>query len=199
MFLDPARTLYSRYFDWFEGEDRTLFSTVAPTIINGLGLLKPQNISTKFNFFGALSRFYSTAVISDMPRLPMAQQRMLIRAAEHWSVTGEAVLVGGPGRERAVRPDLVFPVADPYDVELIRRFLFIYPERRTQEGDWTAEPMSAGKARVIDYNVESGEAFESIRQWSAGRIDDAPKGRPVDIGKVVWIRSSMFPTNQWSP
>lgn len=193
MFLDPARTLYSRYFDWYDGEDRTLFTTVQPTIINGLGLLKPQNISTKFNFFGALSRFYSTAVISDMPKLPLAQQRMLIRAAEHWSVVGEAVLVGGPGRERAVRPDLVFPVADPYDVEVVRRFLFVYPERKTQEGDWTAEPMSAGKARVIDYDVETGEAFESIRGWSVGRIDDGPKGRPVDIGKVVWIRSSHTP------
>ena len=193
MFLDPARTLYSRYFDWFEGTDRTLFTNVQPSIINGLGLLKPQHISTRFNFFGALSRFYSTAIISDMPRLPVQQQRMLMRAAEHWSVTGEAVLVGGPGRERAVRPDLVFPVHDPYDIERVTHYLFVYPERRTQEGDWTEEPQSAGRARVIEYDVESGEALESIRQWSAGRIDDAPKGRPVDIGKVVWIQCGSPP------
>ena len=193
MFLDPARVRFSRFFDWYEGTDRTLFTSVAPTIINGLGLLKPQNISTRFNFFGALSRFYSTAIISDMPRLPMPQQRMLMRAAEHWSVTGEAVLVGGPGRERAVRPDLVFPVHDPYDVERVRRFVFVYPERRYQEGDWDAEPASAGRARVIDYDVATSEAFESIREWSAGTIADKPRGRPVDIGRVIWIRSTQSP------
>lgn len=193
MFLDPARSLYSRYFDWYEGTDRTLFTAVQPTIINGLSLLKPQHISTRFNFFSALSRFYSAAVIADMPRLPLPQQRMLIRAAEHWSITGEAVLVGGPGRERAVRPDLVFPVHDPFDVETVRRFLFVYPERKTQEGDWTAEPQSAGRARVVDYDVETGEAFESIRVWSAGEIADTPRGRPVDIGRVAWIRTSHAP------
>ena len=193
MFLDPARLLYSRHFDWYEGNDASLFTSIQPTIINGLGLLKPQNVSTRFNFFRALSQFYSTALMSDMPRLPMSQQRMLIRAAEHWSVTGEAVLVGGVGRERAVRPDLVFPVLDPYDVETVVRYLFVYPERKYQEGDWSQEPMSAGKARVIDYDVATGEAFESIRTWAPGVIGDSPKGKPVDIGRVVWIRSGHAP------
>lgn len=193
MFLDPDRLLYSRYFDWFEGKDASLFTAVQPTIINGLGLLKPQNVSTRFNFFRALSQFYSTALMAEMPRLPMSQQRMLIRAAEHWSVTGEAVLVGGAGRERAVRPDLVFPVLDPYDVETVVRYLFVYPERRYQEGDWLQEPQSAGKARVIDYDVATGEAFESIRKWAPGVIGDTPRGKPVDIGKVVWIRCGSAP------
>ena len=188
MFLDPARVLYSRYFDWFDGNDQTLFSRVAPNIVNGLGLLKVQNVSTRFNFFAALARFYSTAVASDVPALPIEQQRTLIEASKHWSITGECVLVVNNGRVRAVRPDLVFPIHDPYDVQTVRKFLFVYPERRTQEGDWLNEPATAGKARVIEYDVETAEAFESIRQWSAGQVDDTPIGRPVNIGRVVWIK-----------
>ena len=193
MFLDPARVLYSRYFDWYEGHDQSLFTVVPPTVVNGLGLLKTQNVSTRFNFFAALSRFYSTAIIGDIPRIPIEQERMLIDAAMHWSVTGEAVLVVNNGRGRVVRPDLMFPVHDPYDVQTVTKFLFVYPERRPQEGDWLNEPATAGRARVIEYDVETGTATQAIRKWSAGQVDDGPKGSPVNIGRVVWIRCSEPP------
>lgn len=185
MYLDPDRVRFARYFDWNEGKDATLFSTVAPTIVNGLGLLKAKNISTKFNFFSALSRFYSSAVTSDLPPLPIDQHRLMVNVARHWSITGEAVIVG----RRAVRPDLVFPIYDQYDVETVTGYLFVYPQRKRQEGDWGQEPASSGSARVVEYDMATGNAYEAIREWSSGYVADEPKGSPVSIPRPIHIRS----------
>lgn len=193
MFLDPSRTLYSRYFDWYEGDIRSLFTVVAPTVVNGIGLLGMQNISTTFNYLAALSRFYSAAVMGDLPYASNRLRRLLSRISEHWSVTGEAFLIRQDGALRTVRPDFVWPISNPYDREQIDQYLFIFPERKTQENDWLNEPMSSLRARVIQHDPNTGETFESVRDYSPGVIADTPRGNPVSPITVQWIRSGEPP------
>ena len=115
-------------------------------------------MGTQFNHLQALSRFYSAAVTSDLPRLESGVATLIQKCAEHWSVTGECVLIRGPERIRAVRPDFVFPISDPYGQELITRFLFVFPYRDTQQGAWDNRVISSTRATVIEYFVESGRA-----------------------------------------
>lgn len=193
MFLDPARGLYSRYFDWYEGVLHSLFTTVPPSIVNGIGLLGQQNITTTFNYLGALSRFYSAAVMGDLPHANNHLRRLLSKIAEHWSVTGEAFLIRQNGVLRTVRPDFVWPIANKYDREQIDTYLIIYPERNTQENDWLNEPVSSLRARVIEHRVQTGETFESIREYSPSVIADGPLGQRIDPIRIEWIRSGEPP------
>ena len=192
MFLDPDRSKLATHWDWYEGNLRTLFQ-IHPTAINGLGLIGVENVGTQFNYLQALSRFYSAAVTSDLPRLDPGLANLIQRCAEHWSVTSECVLIRGPQRVRAVRPDYVFPISDPYDQELIERFIFVFPYRDTQQGAWDNRVISSTRATVIEYFTDTRQAFRSIRDYRPGEIADSPKGEPVDIGEVIWVKSGEPP------
>ena len=191
--LDPDRLRFPTWFDYYQSKLDALFR-LPGTVINGLGVLGGlEGITTRFNYFNAVSRFYSAAVMSDLPLMPAATARLVQECAEHWSVCGEACLVTAGGTTRAVRPDYVFPVLNRFDREQVDRFLFVYPRRDDQEGDFGNIPAASTSARVIDYNTATGEAFESIRSYEGGGIGDGPLGRPVSIGNVVWIRSGEPP------
>lgn len=192
MFLDPRRVLYAQYFDWFEGRLDTLFQ-VPPTTINGLGYIKPNNLATKFNFMAVLSRFYSAAVMSDLPVVTGSTFRLLHQATEHWSVCGETLLVRQDGRVRAVRPDFVYPIFNPYDRETVDRILIIYPFRDTEAGDWYNQPVSSIKALVTEYHVATGEAWQGIRDFTPGNIADGPRGERISIESMVWVKSGEPP------
>ena len=191
--LDPQRLKFPTWFDYYESHLDNLFR-IPGTVINGLGVLGGlTGITTRFNYFHAVSRFYSAAVMSDLPLMPAATARLIQDCAEHWSVCGEACLVQTGGTTRVVRPDYVFPVLNRYDREQVDRFLFVYPRRDDQEGDFGNVPAASTSARVIDYDVATGEAFEAIRSYEGGGIGDGPRGRPVSISNVVWIRSGEPP------
>lgn len=192
MFLDPRRVLYAQYFDWFEGRLDTLFQ-VPPSTINGLGYIQPHNLATKFNFMAVLSRFYSAAVMSDLPVVSGATFRLLHQATEHWSVCGETLLVRQNGRVRAVRPDFVYPIFNAYDRETIERILIIYPFRDTEAGDWFNQPVSSIKALVTEYHVTTGEAWQGVRDFTPGQIADAPLGERINIDSMVWVKSGEPP------
>ena len=192
MFLDPRRVRYSQYFDWFEGRMGTLFQ-VPPTAINGLGFIKPHHLANQFNFFSVLSRFYSSAVMSDLPVVSGETFRLLNRATEHWSICGETLLLRQNGRVRAVRPDFVWPITSEYDTETVERILLIYPRRDTEAGDWYNQPVSSIKAMVIEYDVETRQAWRSVRDFTPGNIGDGPRGAPIDIERMVWVKSGNPP------
>ena len=69
--LDPRRLRFSTYFDWYEGNLQSLFQ-INGTTVNGIGLLGSDNISTQFNYFQALSRFFSAAALADIPKVDRA-------------------------------------------------------------------------------------------------------------------------------
>lgn len=192
MLLNPYRLRLAEFFDWYEDRLGTMFQ-VQGTVINGIGLLGAENIQTRFNYLQALSRFYGAAVMSDLPRMDSRTYSIIHQAAEHWSVTGEAFLVQSERGIRVVRPDYVFPISDPFDRETITRFLFVYPEQDTQHGSWENRVVSTTRANVIDYNVATGRATMAIRQYTAGVLEDEPRGREVDIGRVVWVKSGEPP------
>ena len=191
--LDPDRLRMPTWFDYYESKLDNLFR-LEGTVINGLGVLGGvAGIGTRFNYFMAVSRFYSAAVMSDLPLMDNQTARLVQQCAEHWSVCGEACLVQSGGVIRTVRPDFVFPVHDRYDREKVERFLFIYPRRDDQEGDYGNSPLGSTRARVIEYEVATGQAWEAIRDWDYGGIATAPRGKPVSIDNVAWIKSGEPP------
>ena len=193
MFLDPARSRYSQFFDWYEGNLDTLFQ-VAPTAINGLGYIRPGNITNRFNFMAVLSRFYESAVMAGLPAVDVVTYRLLSTIVNHWSVCGESLLVRSGGAVRAVRPDYVWPISSQFDRETIERILIIYPQRNPQDtGDFINQPVSSTMARVVEYNVATGEAWQGIRQYSPGNIADGPLGEPISIENMVWVKSGEPP------
>ena len=188
MLLDPARLRFSQYFDWYEDRLDSLFR-VNGTLINGIGLLGQQNLQTRFNYLSAVSRFFQAAVLADLPLITPTVHQVLIQVTEHWSVCGESFMIVNDQGIRVVRPDYCFPIVDPYDRDRVQRFLFVFPFRDTQQGDWSNELVSSTMANVIDYDVTTRQAFMSRREYTAGNLADDPVGTAVNIGEVIWVRS----------
>lgn len=193
LLLDPYRLEYAKYFDWSEGRLDSLFVGVKGTVINGIGMLGLQNLMTRFNYFQALSRFYESAVLSDLPQIDAAVHRLLHRATEHWSVCGETFLVRAGGQVRAVRPDYVFPQLNQYDREQVEQYLFVFPKINTQEQAWDNEVRSTQEATVIEFNPVERTGYQSIRPYSKGVLEDGPRGQLIDMTDVVWVRSGHPP------
>ena len=185
MRLQPKRLAYRNYFDWYEGNTDSLFR-VAPTAVNGLIIVPPAMLSTKFNYFAAVSRFFSDAMLGDLPAMLPPTASLLENLTEHWSVTGECCIVLGPNGYRAVRPDYVHPQFDPYDRDTVLSYLFVFPMRNDQQENTTG---FADKARVITYDVATGVARMAIREYREGYVADTPEGEPVSIGPVIWINT----------
>ena len=193
MLLDPQRLKLSRHFDWHDGKLNTLFQ-VPGNAVNGIGLLGAENIGTQFNYFQALSRFYSSAVESDLPKVSNPRlERLIAQLATHWSVANECCITGFSGASgdalRAVRPDYVHPVYDEYDNERLERVLFIYPRRRRDENNFSNETIGTDSALVVEHIFETGESFRAIRQYTGGFVADSPRGEAVDIGQVQYIKT----------
>ena len=190
MFLDPTRAEIAKHFDYYEGKLDSLFNRLTPSAVNGLGIIGAENINTRFNYFQSLSNFFSTAVEGDLPSVASPEvSRLINQAAEHWSVANEICLVGTPGAVSLVRPDYVYPLYSRYNKDVIERILFIYPERDQAVPNFDNELLGTNKALVVEYNVATGEAFQSIRGYSVGNVDDEPRGEQIDIGIVRYIKT----------
>lgn len=204
MLLEPRRLKLSHYFDYEENDLHHLFTSVQPTTYNGLTFLDgARGVGTRFNFFRVLSEFYKNAFLSevdlgDVDTSRAAPYSLLSSLAQSWAVTGEFCIstfrevTGGTGsdgqplaidglaRVRSVRPDFVHPVYSPFSRDDIERLLIIYPEvDRSLVGNQTNVPASAKTALVYDYNLQSGECYQSTRQYSLGSVADGPLGELV--------------------
>ena len=189
MYLDTRRLKYAEYFDWFESRLDTLFTGVQPSAVNGLDKVTASEITTRFNYFATVSRFFMDAMLGDIPNISARGLELLQALTEHWAVTGESCLVRTAGRWAAVRPDYVHPVYNRFDKDIVERFLLVYPERKSNMlyPDFGNTTLYADTARVIDYDVQTGRALQSIRQYRHGWIADVPMGEPVPVGPVLWI------------
>ena len=178
MELEKKRLDYRKYFDWYEGKLDSLFS-IPPTQVNGLALVPPNEVSTRWNYFAATSRFFSDAMISNQPDMPSDADRLLRDISEHWAVTGEAFIVNG----RAVRPDYVFPVLDSYDRLKVERYVIVYPkvDIRGIEG---------GSARVITHHVDTGITYMGERDYRFGWIADYPTGQRIPDIQIQWLNTN---------
>ena len=209
MLLDRRRLAYQDYFDWYEGDMTSLFNELQPDNINGLALIPPAHLSTRYNYFGAVSRFFIDAMLSDLPTITPSERLLLERVTEHWGVTGEACIVQASNGLRAVRPDYVFPVYDQYDKDTLSKIVLVFPERRpdqnqgTSDFDFGSVPETnrtgyADKARVIEYDVATATATMAVRNYTRGNVEDFPKGEAVDVRNIVWINTKDGVYNQMS-
>lgn len=182
MELEQKRLRYRDYFSWYEGNLDSLFNTPA-TQVNGLSLVKSTEISTKWNYFAATSRFFADSMISNQPDMPYEASILLRDLSEHWSVAGECFIVSSVEGVRAVRPDYVFPILNPYDRSIIDEYVIIYPkvDKRGNEGD---------SARVITHNVAKGVTYIANRDYRHGWIADFPLGAQIPSISIDWIRTN---------
>ena len=183
MQLDRSRLPLKNYFDWRRGNLATLLN-IAPTQVNGLSLVPYANISTEFNYFAAVSRFYADAMLGDIPDMPAMQLDLLTKLTGHWAVAGEAcVTVSGNGAIRAIRPDYLFPVYHEYDADTVSKFLFVFPYM--PQGDVAMR--YANRARVVEFDVDSKESTVALREYRDGWVADQPKGEPAGLTAVHHI------------
>lgn len=178
--LDFDRVRFSTWFRWFEGDLSELYTGVANSQVNGLDYMAPADLSTKFNYFGAASRFYIDAALGDIPESAVQDYALLEMLVRHWAVTGEYCIVSQNGTERAVRPDYVFPIQPVEDSGLVLGYVFVFPIS-------TAYNTPTGKARVVEYDALTGVAYSSIREYAAGVLGQRPgDAYRVPIDYVIW-------------
>ena len=173
--LDKDRIEYANYFKWFKGDLDSLFNITPPTLINGLSLLDINDLSSTLNYFSASSKFYINALLSDVPEDINPYFKMLERMVTHWSVTGEYCLVVENGVINTIRPDYVFPIRKPDNEDVITGYYFIFPM-----------PDTNAKARVIQYDIATGIAFQSERTFAGNHLEDVNTGIPVGIQGVLY-------------
>ena len=188
MLLDKRRQQFADFFDWNDGVLDSLFNEVSPNNVNGLSIVPFSKMSTQFDYFGAVTRFFSDAMLSDMPVIPQPYAALMENLTEHWAVTGEAILVGGNGQYRAIRPDYVYPVFDNFDRDKINKFLFVFP--KNEYHDFKNRLGYAKEARVIEYDVATGRATVAVRVLRGDDLADTPVGESIDIGRVFWIKTN---------
>ena len=181
MDLQQERLQYADWYNWRENNLTTLFA-IPPTAVNGLSMVKPSEISTHWNYFAAVSRFFADAMLAVNPNITNDANRLLHNLADHWSVTGECCIVSQNGINRAVRPDYVWPIANKFDRELIDKYLIIYPEVAEN-----GTPQN--RAEVLEYHPSSGEGYIGVRQWRHGWVADHPIGQPISIDNFIWINT----------
>ena len=160
------------------------------SVVNGIGLLGGENIWTRFNYFQAVSKFMASSVETDLPATATPRlEQLLAKASEHWSVANECCLVGDKESLTAVRPDYVHPVYSRYNDDIIERILFVYPDRDPEVINFSHTTVASTTAQVVEYDVATGTATQAIRAYNPGEVADEPKGSPVDIGRVVYIKT----------
>ena len=183
MRLENKRLAYRKFFDWYDGDLTSLFS-VQPTAVNGLVIVPPGLISTRFNYFAAVSRFFGDAMLGDMPNISPVNGALLENLTEHWSVTGECCIINGPSGLRAIRPDYLHPQFDPYDRDTILSYTFVFPMRNDDIAKGYPD-----RARVITFDLATNQALISERDYREGWVADIPAGEPIAISQVVWVNT----------
>ena len=190
MLLEQKRLDLARFFDYAENRLDDLFKIPA-TPVNGLTYLYDgAAVEVRFNFFKVLSDFYKNTILSDLSEPDAARYNLVSQLAENWAVSGEFCLSqDASGVVRSIRPDFIHPVYSRYSRDDIERLLIIYPEIERQfERDGTNQPIAARSARVIDYDMATGLAYESERDYTYGRVADGPRGNLIDGLKLYFVQ-----------
>lgn len=171
--LEADRRKYSDYFKWYKGDLESLWAKPG-TLINGLKYVTVNDLLTTLNYFSSASKFYINGIMNDIPEPLEPFFKLVERMVTHWSVTGEYCLTIENGVINTIRPDYVYPIrkADNYDV--IQGYYFIFPIPDSQD------------ARVIEYNVVTGKAYQTIRTLFGNQLENKTGGTPVQIDHVIY-------------
>ena len=191
--LDPKRVGYTQLFQWVEGKLDTLYTEVEATSFNGLIYVRPNEVENGLNYFAACLRFYSDAMLGDVPTELQPYIGLLQACTNHWGVTGECVIVQDAFGFRAVRPDYFHPIPSTWDSSVFDGYLFVYP-LHNEQGTLT------GRARVIE--IRSGSpAIETERGYSGGVLQDAEPGggKVVPLSGIYWINTEDGKVREMSP
>jgi len=173
--LESKRLDFPKYFDWYGGNLRTLWN-IPPTLVNGMGLLTiPDDLQSTLNYFSASSKFYINAVLNDIPEEIDPYFKLLERLVTHWSVTGEYCLVIENGIINTIRPDYVFPIRKKDNYDVIQGYYFVFPIPNTPQ-----------KARVVHYDIVTGKALQTERDFYSNQLEEKSGGAPVNIQMVIF-------------
>ena len=181
MILDKMRLDYAKWYQWHSGDLTSLFN-ISPTQVNGLALIKPNEIQTQFNYFAAYSRFFWDAMINDIPDMATDDAQLIWQLSRDWSITGECCLIITDGQRRTIRPEYVFPQSDNADADTILSYLLVFP---THDEDGNLD----GKAKVIDYKPGSGVGKVSIREFGGGVLGDSQSRQDIPIERLLYINT----------
>lgn len=186
--LDPRRLRFPDYFAYFEGNLDRLFDVPA-TQANGLAYIPPNEITSRFNYPAAASRFFIDAMLGDVPDAVRLVYALFERLVKDWAVTGEYCVISTSQGIRVIRPDNVFPMPVGSPDNEITDYLLVYPNR-----DPNGHP--TGTAYVVAYNIATRRAMANTRAYSPGVLDDyGTEPVPTDVFDVIWANTGdgMYP------
>ena len=174
--LDAKRLEYPNYFKWFDGDLSTLFDAPS-SLVNGLNYLnKETDLHSTLNYFGTSSKFYINGLLDIIPpEITVDTYPLFERIVQHWSVTGEYCITIENNVVNAIRPDYVFPIRQPENMDIIKGFYFIFPIKDKPQ-----------RARVIEYDIASGRAYQTERVIMGNRLQEKYGGTPVNIQNVLY-------------
>ena len=177
--LEQDRLAYRDYFEWYNGDLRSLWN-IPPTLVNGMSLLAaPNDLLSTLNYFSASSKFYINGILESVPQTLEDYYPLVERMVEHWSVTGEYCLVVENGVVNTIRPDYVFPIRKNDNWDVIQGYRFVFPI--------LDDDTNVARARVVEYNVATGKARQSVRDLYGNNLGE-PVGSttPVNIQLVLY-------------
>ncbi len=177
MFFDEKRSLFHQYKDWYDGKHSSLYTSLSPSVSNGLKHIPPANAVTYFNAFSLISRFYNDQFLADLP--VGFHNGFISRMIRDWSITGDCAYMLYQGRLMDIPARNIVPIYDSTgDLE---RWIIYRPIKSH------TTPLF-DRARVINYNVQTGQASLTIRNYRPGWIDDTPNiGSPVSVSNLRYI------------
>ena len=173
--LEQKRIEYRKYFDYFDGKLDQLWN-IPPTLVNGLKLVEtPNDLRSTLNYFNASSKFYINGILDNVPETLNPYFALLERMVTHWSVTGEYCLTIESGVINTIRPDYVFPIRKPDNYDVVQGYYFIFPI-----------PDSPQRARVIHYDIVSGIARQTERDFYSNQLEEKSGGSIVNLQGVIF-------------
>ena len=179
--LEKDRLEFPNYFKWYDSELDTLWN-VPPTLINGFELINaPNDVLSVLNYFNASSKFYINGILEHIPDELEEHFKLIERMVTHWAVTGEYCLVIQNGVLNTIRPDYVFPKRRPDNRDIITGYYFVFPL-----------PDNAQRARVIEYDILTGKAFQNERDFFSNQLEEKSGGTAVDIQLVIWEQAGGY-------
>ena len=180
--IEPRYTQRMDWYRWHSGDTADIWRGAASQV-NGLAFIPPETAAVGFNYFAAQSKFFSDAMLSEIPAGVGDAYNLLRTMTQDWAITGEAVLVKAAGEWRAIQSRYFMPYPRRDDSERFERYFFVFPIL-TEANTLTAE------ARVIEVDGETGEAWTGIRNWTGGWVGE-PRGMEerYPLEQLIWLRS----------
>ena len=184
----PQVEMQKRWYRWYACD----YSELLPprTVNNGLSLIDDDDL-IKEPLFKTASDFISNSFMSDMPTPEVLDpdgegaawlkanarmlDRQLLRAVKYWSIIGQGVLTGEPGRIRAHDPTVYYRVGEPDDDDATVGHILAYPwrEKTFEELQQPTNILPDNRITITKVDAE-GVATVQTFYYSEARIIGEP-------------------------